>query len=202
MAATDPKRGQKDDFKGHEIGSEEHKAIDTLYHNESSFFSQVARLAFAEKGAEYRSRSMSIHGGHHEQACHAPVDPSGLVGSPRGPWDFSAVFLRPACCVLAPRGGSGAPIYRFGTLCRLPGCARRRAAAGRACPGNNRWDRSTPAGLSRRSQPADAARASSGATLGARELPRERAGGYYGTEVGRGPPASAPPAPCSWRAGS
>lgn len=62
MAEGDPKLGQNDSWRGDPISlSTPEDEVPTLYHTDTSYYSQVVRLVLAEEGVEYRSRGTDIH---------------------------------------------------------------------------------------------------------------------------------------------
>ena len=62
MAEGDPKVGQVDSWRGDKITtSTRDDPIPTLYHTDSSYYSQLVRLVLEEEGIQYKSRNVDIH---------------------------------------------------------------------------------------------------------------------------------------------
>ena len=81
MAEGDPKVGQVDSWRGDEITiSTRDDPIPTLYHSETSYYSQLVRLVLEEEGIQYKSRAVDIHS-HFEQMepWYININPSAVV---------------------------------------------------------------------------------------------------------------------------
>jgi len=81
MAAKDPQLGQVDTWAGDPITlSTEEDPIATLYHTDSSYYSQIGRLALVEAGVDWRSRHVDIHSiNEHLQPWYLAISPGGCV---------------------------------------------------------------------------------------------------------------------------
>lgn len=78
MAEGDPLLGEQDAWRGDEIELED--GVPILYHQDSSYFSMIARLCLEEKQTPWRSRLTDIHKKmEHLEPWYLAISPGGCV---------------------------------------------------------------------------------------------------------------------------
>ena len=83
MAEGDPKIGQNDSWRGDLISvSTAEDPMPTLYHTDTSYYSQIVRLVLEEEGVQYKSRHFDfIYNSSMEQlnSWYLNINPNGVV---------------------------------------------------------------------------------------------------------------------------
>ena len=80
MAEGDPKIGQNDSWRGDLISiSTTEDPIPTLYHTDTSYYSQIVRLVLEEEGIQYKSRHFDIYLSMHLNSWYLNINPNGVV---------------------------------------------------------------------------------------------------------------------------
>merc|ERR1719239_310198 len=82
MASGDPKLGVADSWRRSDIPtkSKEDDTKPTLYHTDTSYYSQVVRLVLEEEGIDYVSRHLDIHGSMEQlEPWYLHINPAGVV---------------------------------------------------------------------------------------------------------------------------
>ena len=83
MAEGDPNIGQTDSWRGDLISiSTAEDPMPTLYHTDTSYYSQIVRLVLEEEGVQYKSRHFDINYGssmEHLNSWYLNINPNGVV---------------------------------------------------------------------------------------------------------------------------
>ena len=81
MAEGDPKIGQNDSWRGDLISiSTAEDPMPTLYHTDTSYYSQIVRLVLEEEGIQYKSRHFDIHSSMEQlNSWYLNINPNGVV---------------------------------------------------------------------------------------------------------------------------
>ena len=83
MAEGDPNIGQTDSWRGDLISiSTTEDPMPTLYHTDTSYYSQIVRLVLEEEGVQYKSRHFDINYGssmEHLNSWYLNINPNGVV---------------------------------------------------------------------------------------------------------------------------
>ena len=81
MAEGDPKIGQNDSWRGDLISiSTTEDPMPTLYHTDTSYYSQIVRLVLEEEGIQYKSRHFDIHSSMEQlNSWYLNINPNGVV---------------------------------------------------------------------------------------------------------------------------